>query len=67
MLRLQLGIINRFASTEDYQLRWPVGPDAEGMFAARFKMPSEAFIEMGDDISDEEYNALFLDWFGTQL
>lgn len=55
------------SSTEDYRLRWPVGPDAEGMFAARFKMPSEAFIEMGDDISDEEYNALFLDWFGTQL
>ena len=55
------------SSTEDYRLRWPVGPDAEGMFAARFKMPSEAFIEMGDDISDEEYNALFLDWFGTKL
>ncbi len=55
------------ASTPDYRLRWPVGPDAEGFMAARNKVSTEAWIEMGADLSDEEYNARFLDYFGISL
>ncbi len=53
--------------TDQYRLRWPVGPDAEGMMAARHKVPAEDWIRMGDDLSDEEYNAKFLEYFGLQL
>lgn len=55
------------ATTDDYQLRWPVGPDSEGMMAARKSITAEEWIDMGADMPDDEYNALFLDWFGTQL
>ncbi len=53
--------------TDQYQLRWPVGPDAEGMMAARHKVRAEDWISMGDDLSDEEYNTRFLEYFGVQL
>ena len=54
-------------TTEDYKLRWPVGPDAEGFMAARNSMPSEAWVEMGGDLSDTEYNERFAKYFGIEL
>lgn len=54
-------------TTQDYKLRWPVGPDAEGFMAARYKVPSEAWIEMGGDLSDEEYNERFAQYFGVEI
>lgn len=52
---------------EPYRLRWPVGPDAEGMMAARQQLPSEDWVTMGADLSDEEYNARFKSYFGIDL
>jgi NAD(P)-dependent dehydrogenase (short-subunit alcohol dehydrogenase family) len=54
-------------STDDYKLRWPVGPDAEGFMAARNKVSAEEWIEMGGDLSDAEYNEKFLAKFGVAL
>jgi len=53
--------------TDQYRLRWPVGPDAEGFMAARHTVRAEDWISMGADLSDEEYNARFLEYFGVQL
>ena len=53
--------------SSDYQLRWPVGPDAEGFMRARHRMPAEAWVEMGDELSDQEYNERFAEHFGIQL
>jgi NAD(P)-dependent dehydrogenase (short-subunit alcohol dehydrogenase family) len=55
------------ATTHDYKLRWPVGSDAEGFYAARNKVSSEAWIKMGGDLSDDEYNEQFLQMYGLQL
>ena len=60
-------VILQAASTEDYRLRWPVGPDAEGLMGARHKLPSEHWIRLGADLSDSEYNAKFFEYFGIQL
>jgi len=54
-------------TTDDYRLRWPVGPDAEGMMAARGRLAAEDWVRMGDDLSDEEYNARFKAYFGFDL
>ncbi|MCR9262426.1 MAG: SDR family oxidoreductase [Pseudomonadaceae bacterium] len=53
--------------TQDYKLRWPVGPDAQGFMDARGKVSAESWIEMGDELSDEEYNARFDEYFGIKL
>lgn len=55
------------ATTDDYKLRWPVGPDAEGMMAARNRIAAEDWVRMGDDLSDSEYNARFKALFGIDL
>ncbi len=55
------------ATTDDYRLRWPVGPDAEGMMAARQRLAAEDWVRMGDDLSDQEYNARFKEYFGIDL
>lgn len=55
------------ATTDDYRLRWPVGPDAEGMMAARQRLAAEDWVRMGDDLSDQEYNARFKEYFGIEL
>ena len=60
-------VIQKAIETDDYQLRWPVGPDAEGFMAARHRVPDEAWVSMGDDLSDEEYNARFSEYFGVDL
>jgi NAD(P)-dependent dehydrogenase (short-subunit alcohol dehydrogenase family) len=54
-------------TTDEYRLRWPVGQDAQGLMAARHKVPAEAWVSMGGDLSDEEYNARFAEYFGVQL
>jgi NAD(P)-dependent dehydrogenase (short-subunit alcohol dehydrogenase family) len=54
-------------TTDNYKLRWPVGPDAVGMMAARQQLPSEEWIRMGDDLSDAEYNSKFEEYFGVEL
>lgn len=54
-------------TTSDYKLRWPVGPDAEGFMRARNNLPSEAWVEMGGELSDAEYNARFAEYFGVEL
>ncbi len=53
--------------TENYKLRWPVGPDAEGFMAARHTVAAEDWIAMGADLSDEEYNEKFKAYFGIAL
>ncbi|MFT5483390.1 MAG: NAD(P)-dependent dehydrogenase (short-subunit alcohol dehydrogenase family) [Halieaceae bacterium] len=54
-------------TTQAYQLRWPVGPDAEGFMAARQVVPSEDWIALGADLSDNEYNEKFEQYFGISL
>ena len=53
--------------TEDYRLRWPVGPDAQGFMDARGKVSAENWIQMGDALSDDEYNSKFHEYFGIKL
>ncbi len=53
--------------TDDYKLRWPVGPDAEGFMAARNTVAAEDWIAMGADLTDEEYNEKFEAYFGISL
>ncbi len=54
-------------STDTYKLRWPVGPDAEGFMTARNNVPDEAWVALGADLTDDEYNEKFLEYFGIQL
>lgn len=54
-------------SADDYQLRWPVGPDAEGFFAARGHLRSEDWVNMGNNLSDTDYNDRFKALFGVDL
>ena len=50
-----------------YQFRWPVGVDADGICAGRNKITDEDWIQMGDDLTDTEYNDRFKDYFNIQL
>jgi NAD(P)-dependent dehydrogenase (short-subunit alcohol dehydrogenase family) len=54
-------------TTPDYRLRWPVGDDAIGFVQGRPKISDEDWVAMGDDLSDEEYNRRFYEYFGIQL
>lgn len=54
-------------NTDDYRLRWPVGEDAEGMLKGRAAITDEAWIAMGEDLTDEEYNGNYRRWFGIEL
>ena len=60
-------VILQAITSEDYKLRWPVGPDAVGMAAGRSRISDEEFVAMGQDLSDEEYNGKFLEYFGVKL
>jgi NAD(P)-dependent dehydrogenase (short-subunit alcohol dehydrogenase family) len=53
--------------TPDYRLRWPVGDDAVGFVHGRPKISDEDWVAMGDDLSDEEYNRRFHEYFGIRL
>ena len=54
-------------TSEEYRLRWPVGKDAVGFSKGRPKVSDEDWVAMGDDLSDQEYNRRFLEYFGIQL
>jgi NAD(P)-dependent dehydrogenase (short-subunit alcohol dehydrogenase family) len=60
-------VILEAIQTDEYKLRWPVGPDAEGFMAARHRVPAEDWIRLGDDLSDAQYNARFAEYFGIDL
>ena len=60
-------VIDEAVHTDDYRLRWPVGPDAEGMMAARGRVTAEEWVSMGADLSDADYNARFAEHFGIEL
>jgi NAD(P)-dependent dehydrogenase (short-subunit alcohol dehydrogenase family) len=51
----------------EYQFRWPVGVDAEGICAGRANITAEQWIQMGDNLTDDEYNERFLQYFKVQL
>jgi hypothetical protein len=53
--------------TPVYKLRWPVGDDAWGMYNGRRAIADEAWVSMGDDLSDEDYNQRYFHYFGIQL
>ena len=54
-------------TSREYRLRWPVGKDALGFFQGRPKISDEAWIAMGDDLSDQDYNQRFFEYFGIRL
>ncbi len=54
-------------TTPHYRLRWPVGADAEGFAAGRRKISDEDWVALGDELSDEEYNRRFFEYFGVKL
>ena len=59
-------ILEAVSGTE-YRLRWPVGNDADGISVGRPRISDEEMVRMGGDLSDEEYNGLFLEYFGVKL
>ena len=54
-------------TTDEYRLRWPVGKDAIGMVQGRPKISDEQWVDMGGDLSDQEYNDRFAQYFGVRL
>jgi NAD(P)-dependent dehydrogenase (short-subunit alcohol dehydrogenase family) len=54
-------------TSDEYRLRWPVGKDALGLAEGRPKISDESWVAMGDDLSDEDYNQRFFDYFGIRL
>jgi NAD(P)-dependent dehydrogenase (short-subunit alcohol dehydrogenase family) len=60
-------VILESITTPDYRLRWPVGIDAEAVARGLPKLSDEAWVAMGDDLSDEEYNRRFYEAFGITL
>jgi len=53
--------------SDEYRLRWPVGKDAFGIHAGRPKIADEAWVSMGEDLSDEEYGDRFEAYFGFRV
>ena len=54
-------------TSDAYRLRWPVGADAVGMIGGRKTMTDEAWIALGADLPDADYNAEFKARFGIDL
>jgi NAD(P)-dependent dehydrogenase (short-subunit alcohol dehydrogenase family) len=54
-------------TSPEYRLRWLVGKDAVGLSGGRRKIPDETWVGMGADLSDQEYNQRFLDYFDIRL
>jgi NAD(P)-dependent dehydrogenase (short-subunit alcohol dehydrogenase family) len=54
-------------SSAEYRLRWPVGKDAIGLSEGRRKIRDEAWVAMGGELSDQDYNQRFFEYFGIQL
>jgi len=59
--------ILKAVTQQEYQFRWPVGVDADGICSGRPNITAEEWIQMGDEISDGEYDERFLNNFGIQL
>ena len=55
------------SSETAYRLRWPVGEDALSMAAGRRRISDEQWVEMGADLSDQEYSQAYRDYFGIDL
>jgi NAD(P)-dependent dehydrogenase (short-subunit alcohol dehydrogenase family) len=53
--------------TPNYRLRWPIGKDALGFARGRPRISDEAWVSMGDELSDEEYNQRYAEYFGIHL
>jgi hypothetical protein len=49
------------------RLRFPAGVDAEGLAAGRARITGEEWVDMGGELSDEEYNTRFKRHFGIDL
>jgi NAD(P)-dependent dehydrogenase (short-subunit alcohol dehydrogenase family) len=60
-------VILEAMTTPQYRLRWTVGDDAAGFVRGRPKITDEDWVSMGDDLSDEEYNRRFFEYFGIRL
>lgn len=54
-------------TSEEYRLRWPVGKDALEFCRGRPKISDEEWVAMGDELSDQEYNQRFFEYFGIRL
>ena len=54
-------------TTPEYRLRWPIGKDALGVCKGRAQVTDEEWVALGGDLSDDEYNRRFRDWFGIEL
>jgi NAD(P)-dependent dehydrogenase (short-subunit alcohol dehydrogenase family) len=54
-------------TSDEYRLRWLVGKDAVGLSEGRARMSDEAWVAMGDDLSDEDYNRRFFEYFRIRL
>jgi NAD(P)-dependent dehydrogenase (short-subunit alcohol dehydrogenase family) len=54
-------------TSSDYRLRWPVGKDAVGFTRGRPTISDEEWVALGDDLTDEDYNRRFVDYFGIKL
>jgi NAD(P)-dependent dehydrogenase (short-subunit alcohol dehydrogenase family) len=60
-------VILEAITTPQYRLRWPVGEDAVGLAAGRPKISDEEFVALGDELSDDEYNRRYYEYFGIKL
>ncbi|MGR8922121.1 MAG: SDR family NAD(P)-dependent oxidoreductase, partial [Gammaproteobacteria bacterium] len=54
-------------TSDKYRLRWPVGDDAIGMINGRARISDEDWVAMGAELTDEEYNGRYKEWFGVDL
>jgi len=54
-------------TSKEYRLRWLVGKDAHGLFQGRRRISDESWVALGDDLTDEDYNRRFAEYFGIQL
>ncbi len=54
-------------TSDEYRLRWPVGKDAISFSEGRRKIRDETWIAMGGELSDQDYNQRFFDYFGIRL
>jgi len=60
-------VVLQSIEADTYKLRWPVGTDAHSMLEGRENMTDEEWVEMGGDLSDAEYNALYAKHFKIDL
>jgi NAD(P)-dependent dehydrogenase (short-subunit alcohol dehydrogenase family) len=54
-------------TSAEYRLRWPVGKDAISLSEGRRKIRDEAWVAMGGELSDQDYNQRFFEYFGIRL